>query len=235
MSKRLPLACLALAIVVSGLFNLAIADPPLPLPMVPHAPPGYLLVDEEMWSQLMDEAGRHLDRAREAFLHGHTRTTAHEIRKAAIMMRIDAAHGQDRADLALLKSAHELEHLAQRLVSSQSTDTIDDVDAVSSRALTALADHEQVKASLAWKQHHPHRSGRYLRSAADNLERAAYRARAALSTATSDSIRNARVLSGKLVESTGYAIDEVGSGIDALGHQIERFGHAIIHPRTERS
>lgn len=234
MSNRLPLACLALAIAVSSLFNLAIADPLLPVPMVPQAPPGYLLVDEDMWSQLMDEAGQHLDRAREAFLHGHTRTTALELRKAALMMKIDAAHGQDRADLALMKSAHELEHLAQRLLSSQSTDSIDDVDAVSSRALAALADHEQVKADQAWRQHHTRRSGRYLRSAADNLERAAFRARAALSTATSETIRNARVLSGKLVEGTGYAIDEVGSGIDAMGHQIERFGQAIIHPRTER-
>ncbi len=234
MSCRLPLTCLILTTVTCGLFNFASADPPLPVPIIPHAPPGYLLVDEEMWSQLMDEAGRHLDRGREAFLHGHTRTTAIELRKAAIMMRIDAAHGKDRADLILLKSAHELEHLAQRLLSGQSTDSIDEIDAASSRALTALADHEQVKAALAWKQHHTRRSGYYLRAAADNLERAAFRARAELSTTTSVAIRKARVLSGKLVEGTGYAIDEVGTGIDGMGHQIERFGQAIMHPLTER-
>ena len=89
-------------------------------------------------------------------------------------------------------------------------------------------------AALAWKQQHPRRAGRYLRSAADNLERAAYRARAAMSVATADAIKNSRVLSGKLVDDTGYIIDEVGIGIDAMGHQIERFGHAIMHPLTER-
>lgn len=234
MLNRLSFTSVALAIIAGGLFNAAHADPDLPRPVLPHAPPGYLLVDEEMWSQLMDEAGRHLDRARDAFLHGHARTTALEFRKAAIMMRIDAAHGQDRADLALLKSADELELIARRLLSGQSTETIDDIDGASSRALAALADHEQVKAALAWKQHNTRRSGRYLRAAADNLERAAFRARTSLSTAGSDAVRNARLLSGKLVEGTGYAIDEAGRGIDAMGHQIERFGQAIMQPLTER-
>lgn len=233
MDHRLSLTCLSVTI-VCGLFAVANADPQLPVPIVPHAPPGYLLVDEEMWSQLMDEAGRHLDRAREAFLHGHTRSTAYELRKAAIMMRIDAAHGQDRADLLMLKSAHDLEHLSQRILSGQSTDTIDEVDAVCSRALTALADHQQIKAALAWKQHHTRRSGRYLRAAADNLERAAFRARTELTMATSGAIKNARVLSGQLVDESGYVIEEVGRGIDAMGNQIERFGQALMHPRTER-
>ncbi|MDB5340775.1 MAG: putative periplasmic protein [Planctomycetaceae bacterium] len=182
----------------------------------------------------MDEAGRHLDRARDAFLHGHHRTTALEFHKAAIMMKIDAAHERDRADSALLRSAQELEHLAHSLLSGQSTDTVDNIDAASSRALTALAAHEHAKAALAWKQHHPRRAGRYLRSAADNLERASYRARSAMSIATADAIRNSRVLSGKLIDDTGYVIDEVGMGIDAMGHQIERFGHAIMRPLTER-
>ena len=234
MSYRLSFACLALAIATCGLLNVASADPKLPLRIIPEAPPGYLLVDEDMWSQLMDEAGRHLDRARDGFLHGHYRSTAMEFHKAAIMMKIDAAHERDRADSALLRSAQELEHIAHRMLSGQSTDTIDNIDAASSRALTALAAHEHAKADLAWKQQHPRRAGRYLRSAADNLERAAYRARVATSTATADAIRNARVLSGKLIDDTGYVVDEVGKGIDVIGHQIERFGQAIMRPLTGR-
>lgn len=234
MSVRLPLTCLALTIVSFGVFRLAGADQKQPMGMVPHAPPGYLLVDEDMWSQLMDEAGRHLDRARDSFLHGHSRTTAQELRKAAIMMRIDAAHGEDRADLALLKSAHELERLASGLLSAQSMHNIDDIDAVSSRALAALSDHQQLKADWSWRQGHTSRSGRYLRSAADNLERAAYRARVAVSVATSDAVRDARILSGRLVDGTGYVMEDVGEGINALGHQIKHFTHEIVRPLTER-
>ncbi|MDB5389569.1 MAG: putative periplasmic protein [Planctomycetaceae bacterium] len=234
MSIRLPLTCLLLTAVTCTLLGIAHAQPKLAIATVPACPPGYLLVEEEMWSQLMDEAGRHLDRARESFLHGHTRTTALELRKAAIMMRIDAAHGQDRVDLALIKSAHELEVMALQLHNPQNTDSIDDLDEVSSKALAALADHEHLKADLAWKHHHFHRAGRYLRSSADNLERATFRARVALSTSTTDVVRDARVLSGRLIEGTGYAIDEVGLGIDALGKQIKHFGHAVLQPAIER-
>lgn len=234
MSQRFAMTSLTLILTTIAALNIASADPTLPQLLTPPAPAGYLLVDEEMWSQLMDEAGRHLDRARDAFLHGHHRTTALEFHKAAIMMKIDAAHGLHRSDSALLTSAHELDHLAQRILSGKSTDTIDDIDAASSRALTALAAHEQAKAVQAWKQDQPRRSGRYLRAAADNLERAAFRARVAMTTATTDAIRNSRVLSTKLIDNTGYAIEEVGKGMDAMGHQVERFGQAIMHPLTEK-
>lgn len=234
MFRRLPLTCLAVATIACGLFSVADADPARPMQIIPAAPPGYLLVEEEMWSQLVDEAGRHLDRARDAFLHGHSRTTSLELRKAAIMMRIDAAHGKDRVDLGLVKSAHELELMALRLQDPRNTDTIDDLDAASSRALTVLADHQQLKADLAWKHRHYHRSGNYLRAAADNLERASFRARVAVAAGTATAVRDARLLSGKLAEGTGYAVEEVGLGIDALGHQIKHFSHEVLRPLTER-
>ena len=234
MSHRHSPGSLSLAIMVYGLSTVASADPQLPIPAVPPAPPGYLLVDEEMWSQLMDETGRHFDRARDAFLHGHTRTTAIELRKAAIMMRIEAANGRERADLAVLKSAHDLERLAHALLDGRSTDTIDDVDLASSQALSALAHHDQVKAEAAWKMKRAHRSGHYLRVAADNLERASFRARFELTSATSSAIRNARNLSRKLIDGTDYALDEVGVGIDAVGHQIERFQQSIVSLGTDR-
>jgi hypothetical protein len=228
MSIRRSIICLTLVIVGCGTYRFATADPQLPILQVPPAPEGYLLVNEEMWSQLMDEGGRHLDRAREAFLHGHSRVAAMELRKAAIMMRIDAAHGHDRADVPVLKSARELEQLSHTLLNAQNTANIDDLDAVSSRALIALADHEQVKAALALKHNHVHRSGYYLRSAADNMERAAFRARVAISTSASITLKDARIASSRLVEGSGYAVDEVGLGIEALGRQIKHFSQQIF-------
>lgn len=234
MSKLRTIGYLALAVIGYSLLAVAYADPKLPMSLLPKAPAGYLLVDEEMWSELMDEAGRHLDRAREAFLHGHTRSAAEDFRKAAIMMKIDAGHEQDPVDRPLLKSAHELDRLVERLRNGQSTDTTDDVDALSSRALAVLARHEQAKAALAWREHNSNRSGRYLRAATDNLERAASRVRTDLSIATSNVIRSARHLSGKLIDGTASATDEAGRGIEALGHQIERLEQAIVHPRSEK-
>ncbi len=230
MSNHRTVGCLSLVVTGFSLLAVANANPKLPMSLLPKPPAGYLLVDEEMWSELMDEAGRHLDRARESFLHGHSRTAALELRKAAIMMKIDAAHGQDEVDHRLIKAAHELDETVESLRSGLSIDTIEDIDAMSSRAFAVLAQHDQAKAAMAWSQHHQYRSGHYLRAAADNLERAAIRGRVELSTVATQAIRNARTLSGKLVEGTGSAVDEVGKGIDALGHQIEKFGQSILHP-----
>lgn len=234
MRKLRSIGYLSLVVIGYGLLAAAHANPKLPMSPSPKAPAGYLLVDEEMWSELRDEAGRHLDRARESFLNGHTRSAAQEFRKAAIMMKIDASHEQAPVDTALLKSAHELDRLTERLRNGQSTDTIDDIDFISSRALDVLAQHEHAKAATAWRLHYPHRSGLYLRAAADNLERAMLRAPGELSTAAANAIRSARHLSGKLIDGTASATDEAGRGIEALGHQIQRFEQAILHPLSEK-
>ena len=219
---------LILSVIAYGIATVASADPLLPMPVVPHAPPGYLLVSEELWTHLMDETGRHFDRAREAFLNGHIRTSSGELRKAAIMMRIEASNGQQRADKTLIHTARDVEVLAHSMATGKSTDSIDEVDAISSRALAALAKHAQMKAAMDWKTQHNHRSGHYLRAAADNLERAAFRARLQISVATSGAIKNARVLSEKLVAGTEYAVDDINTGIESIGHQIVHFVHALM-------
>lgn len=228
MCRYLSFRILSLSVIACGVATVASADPQLPVPVIPHAPPGYLLVSEELWTHLLDETGRHLDRARDAFLNGHVRTSAGELRKAAIMMRIEASNGQQRADLSLLHAARDLEGLAHAILSGKSIDSIDELDTLSSQALAALAKHAQLKAAAAWKGQHNRRSGQYLRAAADNLERAAFRARSQITVATSGAIKNARVLSEKLVDGTDYAIDEINSGIESIGHQIEHFEHSLM-------
>jgi hypothetical protein len=192
-----------------------------------------MLVDEEMWSELMDEAGRHLDRARDAFVNGHTRSAAMELHKASVMMQIDGSHAQDRIDVSLMKSAEQLDRFVERLRNGQSTDTVDDLDRLSSQALVLLAEHEHVKAVMSLNQRQMHRSGRYLRAAADNLERAIFRARIELSSSTSNAIRDAREIASKLADGTRSAVDEAGTGAETLGQHIKQFGKRIFHPAAK--
>lgn len=226
MCGKLSIRLLLLTAIGGGIATVASADPQVMV--TPPAPPGYLLVHEELWTHLMDETGRHFDRARDAFLNGHYRTSAIELRKAAVMMRIEASNGQQRADTSLVRAAHEVEALAQSMLSGKSTDSIDRLDDLSAHSLSVLAKHAQWKASVAWNTRHSHRSGHYLRAAADNLERAAFRARLQMTAATSNAIRNARVLSEKLVDGTDNAVDEINAGIASIGHQIEHFEHVLM-------
>ena len=46
--------------------------------------------------------------------------------------------------------------------------------------------------------------------------------------ATAEVVKDSRLMSGKLMEGTGFVIDEVGAGIEAIGHQLERVGSRLI-------
>lgn len=41
--------------------------------------------------------------------------------------------------------------------------------------------------------------------------------------------KDSRLISGKLIEGTGYAMDEVGSGFETIGHAIDRLGAKVEH------
>ena len=198
---------------------------------VPEAPAGFVLVDEDQWHVMADEPDRHISRAREAFLMADARTAAGELRKVAVHLRIASAHASERVKRGLAHSEHELTTLA-RHIESGTVKSVEDVDAVTARALHALADYQYVKAADAWRKKEARVSGQYLRAAADNMERAAARSDARMRAATAEIAKNSRVISSKLIEGTGYVIDEIGAGFETVGREIERVGARVAPAKT---
>lgn len=192
----------------------------------PHAPIGYLLIEEEQWNVLADEPGRHLGRARDAFLMMDARDAAMELRKAAVHLRVAAGHAGERTKRALVKSEHELEQMAIRIESGV-YGSMEDFDVTTARALHALANDQYAKAADAWRKRELRRSGQYLRAAVDNLERGAARTDASMRQATGVVVKDTRLISGKLMEGTGFVIDEVGGGFESVGRAIERLGARV--------
>ncbi len=158
------------------------------------------------------------------------RAAAAELRKAAVHVKIAAGHATERGKTALLHSEHELEHTARRLEEG-TVKSVEELDFATARALHALSDYQYIKAAEAWRKRETHQAGQYMRAAANNLERAAARTDATMSAATAEVVKDSRLISGKLVEGTGFVIDEVGAGIEAIGHQLERVGTRVL-PRT---
>ncbi len=190
------------------------------------SPAGFIMVEEDAWNKLADEPDLHMQRAREAYVMMDARTAAAEIRKAAVYLRISAGHAADRTKEALVRSEHEMEHLARQLESG-AVRSVEEIDHASSRALHSLSDYQYVKAADAWRRRETRQSGQYLRAAADNLERSAVRTTATLRAATAEVTKDTRMISGRLVEGTGFVIDEVGNGLESFGHQIERVGKGL--------
>ncbi len=198
----------------------------------PHVPAGYLLIEEEQWEMLSDEPSRHLGRARDAFLVMDTRTAAAEMRKAAVHVRVAAEHALERSKRSLTHSEHELEQTARRIETGM-VKSVEDLDLVTARALHALANDQYAKASDAWRKRELRRSGQFLRSATNNLERAAARTDATMRAATAEVAKDSRLISGKLIEGTGFVMDEVGAGLESVGHQIEKVGSRVL-PHTPK-
>ena len=231
MSKRTILTALMIACIPVGFAASVHADPNPPNAAGIQVPKGYVLVEEEQWHKLSDEPDRHFAHARASFLKSDARAAAAELRKAGVHLRVAAAHAAARTKVELTQSEHAVEQLAQR-VEAGAVKSVEEMDLVTSRALHSLADYQYVRAAAAWRHHEERVAGQYLRSAANNLERATERTSSALRDATAEVARESRVLSSRLIEGTGFVMDEVGAGFEAFGHQIERVGKIIAPPQT---
>lgn len=198
----------------------------VPIP-TQEAPPGFFIVEEERWYLMADEPGLHVGRAREAFLMTDARTAAAELRKAAVHMRMAASDAVDGTRRALTHSEHQLEKTAER-VEDGTLKTIEDFDFATARAMHAMSEYQYFKAEQAWQKRKVRQAGYYLKAAADNIERASARTEARMKAATSEIARDSRVISGSLIEGTGYVIDDVGAGFERIGHQIERVGAKVV-------
>lgn len=204
-------------------------DSAAPIPL-PKAPIGYVIIEEEQWNNLSDEPARHMGLARDAFLMMDARDAATELRKAAVHLRVAAGHATERTKRALVRSEHELEQLA-RQAEAGTFKSMEEFDRTSARALHALSNDQYAKAAEAWRKKEVKQAGQYLRASANNLEHASARAGASIRQASAVAAKDVRVISGKLIEGTGFVFDEVGSGFEGLGHAIERVG-AQVEPHT---
>jgi len=192
----------------------------------PQTPAGFVLIDEDQWHLMSDEPDRHIGRAREAFLMADVKTAAAELRKAAVHLRIATGHAAERGKKSLVRAEHDMDQMAKR-IEAGSVKSVEELDMTTSRALHALADYQYVKAAEAWRKREARASGRYLRAAVDNMERAAARTDARMRAATAEVAKESRLMSSKLIEGTGYVIDEIGAGFETVGHEIERVGARV--------
>ncbi|MBS0266159.1 MAG: hypothetical protein JSS02_29790 [Planctomycetes bacterium] len=217
---------LFLSLLIVGSAGAATWADPEPETLLPSTPAGHFLVHEELWNDLSDEPGNHLERARSAFLAIDLKEAADQMRKAAIYLRISSGQAAENSRQALLKSAHELEELAHR-VENGTVKSVHELDSSFARALHALSHHHWVLAERSWRARQNEKAGKQLRAAANTLEQSAARTGHALQTATTAVAKETRLVAGKLVEGTGFVVDEIGKGFAKFGQQVETVGKGI--------
>jgi hypothetical protein len=91
----------------------------------------------------------------------------------------------------------------------------------------AKTHHALAKAVEAQGKKKAEKTGRFLKSAAIHLEHGLSWSGHKLEAAAVASIKEIRVLSGKLIEGTGWGPDEIGKAIKWIGKEIEKLGSKI--------
>ncbi len=104
----------------------------------PNAKRDATTVEKKSSTSPRDELKEHFHKARESFLAKDARAAAAEIRKGAMLLKLEAGHAKEEAKEALTASSHELEKLAQRLEKGTVTSS-QDLRRAFARADRALA------------------------------------------------------------------------------------------------
>jgi hypothetical protein len=99
---------------------------------------------------------------------------------------------------------------------------VKDLEVVFAKTHHALAKHHYLKAVEAQGKKKAEKTGRFLKSAAIHLEHGLSWSGHKLEAAAVASIKEIRVLSGKLIEGTGWGPDEIGKAITWIGKEIEK-------------
>jgi hypothetical protein len=190
-------------------------------------PQGPIVVEDEWWILFVDEPGYRFHRARDFFLRKDAKAAAQEIRKASFFVRMEAARGVDKADKdVLMASVNELRKLADD-VERGSVVSAKRLDEAFARAHYRLAKHHQVKAKAVHAKGEHRRVGHELNAAAHHLEHGIAWSGHEAERGTLDVIKGARLVSGKLVQGTGWTVAEVGKAIDDVGTEIDKLGKRI--------
>jgi len=139
-------------------FSIQKASPTLAHTTTNQAPPNAkrdsTTVEKKISTSPRDELKEHFRKARESFLTKDARAAAAEIRKGAMLLKLEAGHAKEKAKEALTASSRELEKLAQELEKGTVTSSQDlrRAFARADRALAAVAKEARATATKPMKE-----------------------------------------------------------------------------------
>ncbi|WP_254508997.1 hypothetical protein [Anatilimnocola floriformis] len=203
----------------------------------PESSPGWVVIEEDVWIRFIDEPSLRMRQAHERFTKKEYEAAAHDMRKAAGYLQVEAQNAATGTKAALMASAHELETLATETQTGK-VKSVKNMEAAFARAEHALAADHLAKAKVALNNKNHAKTGHYLSSAVAHVESGAKWAGRELETGAMATANGVRTLSGKLIEGGGFAVDEAGKGVTWVGDEVEKLGkyiepHKQIEPASK--
>jgi hypothetical protein len=190
------------------------------------APPGYVLVEEDVIITLANEPRESFRAAVAAFLRRQMRAAATDIRKGAAYLKLEAGRATGDARKALMDSVQELVKLAGDVQKASVAD-LQELQNAFARAEHALAKHHYLKAIEFRAKNDAQKTGRELQAAADYVDSGQVWLTRKMHEGVADTVNEARRVAAKMVYGAGASADEVGNAFDGLGKELDKFGGAV--------
>ncbi|MBN2446973.1 MAG: hypothetical protein JXO22_09620 [Phycisphaerae bacterium] len=198
--------------------------------IAPEIEPGWVLVDEDIWTDLPDSAGRHLHDAYGAYLQGRAQQAATEINRAIFDLELQAgrATGEDRA--TLLSSIRDLGDLL--VTHDQARANLElsrhQYDHAIAGASYALARHHLEMAEADWAAGLSTSTGYDLKWAASYLARGRVWAHQLNDESAEIHLSDARRLSEALIAGKAKGEVNVASRIESLEQEVMKLRTALL-------
>jgi hypothetical protein len=173
-----------------------------------------------------DEPSADFHNAHENFMKGDFKAAARDLRKAAAFVKLESSRATAEGKKGLVSSYKGLERLAED-VEKGTTTSVKDLENEFARTHQALAKHHYLKAVEAEGKKDSKATGHFLKSSLIHLEHGFAWAGHKLEAATVATIKDIRILSGELIEGSGWVPDKIGSAIKWIGKEIEKLGNEI--------
>jgi hypothetical protein len=182
---------------------------------------GWVFVDEGLASAMQGETEHHFARAREFYLSHDATAAAAEVRKGAVVLRLESSRAVGRARSALREAEQRLETVAKG-IESGSPLPLEALASSFARAERALAVHQQLKARQYWEHRDLQRLAQALRAAANHLEQHLVHLGQRGDQDAAASLRRVRNLADHLDESEEVSGEEVRAVLDTLNSELRR-------------
>ena len=195
-------------------------------PIASKAPGDRNTYDDMASAPVVDNVGRQLDAAREAYDTKDAKAAAAGIRTAAGYLRQEARRAAGEAKRDLESSVAQLDMLAVSVEEGAMRDE-QTMTGAFARADHALALEYRSKAAESWARREYDKAGNELKAAAHGLEGTASWIGGEAKTGTSATVADTRALGDKLAAGGAWTRDEVARGFESLGNDIDALGQKI--------
>lgn len=223
MNRRILVSAIVLSILI--MFTVANAQTEKPK-APPKAPEGCVIVEEDYLIFFDEEPQYHFEKAKEHFLQDEKEAASKEIQKATAFLKLQESRATDEGKKALVISIAELKNLAEDIEKGV-TISDKDLDHAFARAHHALTKHYLSKTMEQYGKEDAKKAGYDLKAAANHLEYAAKWTSDKVEEGFKTGIRDARTLSGKMIEGTGWVAEKVGKAMQYIADESEKLSKKV--------